>query len=58
MNFYLIARILGLLLVLEAMAMLMCGFFAKFDVVAGDKEAASMLFLAAIITGGCGLLGI
>ena len=58
MNYYLIARILGLLLVLEAMAMLMCGFFAKFDVVAGDKGAASMLFLAAIITGGCGLLGI
>lgn len=58
MNLYLIARILGLLLVLEAMAMLMCALFAKFDVVVGEKEAASMLFLSAIITGGCGLIGI
>lgn len=56
MNFYLIARILGLLLALEAKAMLICGMFAKSDVVPGDKEAASMLFLSAAITGGCGLL--
>jgi trk system potassium uptake protein len=56
MNFYLIARILGLLLALEAKAMLICGLFAKFDVVAGEDEAASMLFLSAVITGGCGLL--
>ena len=56
MNFYLIARILGLLLALEAKAMLICGLFAKLDVVPGDKEAASMLFLSAAITGGCGLL--
>lgn len=58
MNFYLIARILGLLLVLEALAMAICAVFAKFDMVAGDKEAGSMLFLSALITGGCGLLGI
>ncbi|QTN33845.1 TrkH family potassium uptake protein [Akkermansiaceae bacterium] len=58
MNFYLIARILGLLLTLEAVAMIACGFFAKFDVVAGDAEAASMLFLSAAITGGIGLLAI
>jgi trk system potassium uptake protein len=58
MNFFLIARILGLLLLLESAAMILCGLFAKYDVVAGDKEAAFMLFLSATITGGCGLLGI
>jgi trk system potassium uptake protein len=58
MNFYLISRILGLLLTLEAVAMIACGMFAKWDVVKGDNEAASMLFLSAAITGGIGLLGI
>ncbi len=58
MNFYLISRILGLLLALEAVAMVACGLFAKFDSVPGDSEAASMLFLSAAITGGCGLLAI
>ena len=58
MNFYLIARILGLLLALEALTMVVCGFFAKFDFIEGDKEAASMLFLSAGITGGFALLAI
>ena len=58
MNFYLISRILGLLLALEAVAMVFCGLFAKFDFVLGDHEAASMLFLSAGITGGGALLGI
>jgi len=58
MNFYLISRILGLLLALEAVAMIACGMFAKWDVVNGDDEAASMLFLSAAITGGVALLGI
>lgn len=58
MNFYLISRILGLLLSLEAVAMIICGAFAKWDFVKGDNEAASMLFLSAAITGGVGLLGI
>lgn len=58
MNFFLIARILGLLLVLESLAMAVCGIFARLDVVGGDREAASMLFLSAAITGGFGLLGI
>lgn len=56
MNFYLISRILGLLLVLEAATMVLCGLFAKFDIVAGDIEAASMLLLSAAITGGVGLI--
>ena len=58
MNFFLISRILGLLLTLEAVAMIACGLFAKFDVVKGDSEAASMLFLSAAITGGFALLAI
>lgn len=58
MNFYLIARILGLLLLLEAAAMTMCGLFAKLDMVTGGEEAASMLFLSATITGGCALVAI
>lgn len=56
MNFYLIARILGLLLALEALTMAACGVFAKFDVIAGDETAANILFLSAAITGGFGLL--
>ncbi|MFD2256835.1 TrkH family potassium uptake protein [Luteolibacter algae] len=58
MNFYLIARILGMLLALEAVTMIFCGTFAKFDFLQGDEEAASMLFLSAAITGGFALLSI
>jgi trk system potassium uptake protein len=58
MNFYLIARILGLLLALEAVAMIICGFFAKWDIVKGDEQAAAMLFLSAAITGGFAILAI
>ena len=58
MNFYLISRILGLLLALEALAMAICGLFAKWDIVKGDDEAGSMLFLSAAITGGVALLAI
>lgn len=58
MNFYLIARILGLLLALEAVAMACCGIFARLDVVPGDIEAGSALFLSAAITGGFGLLAV
>ena len=56
MNFYLISRILGLLLVLEAATMALCGLFAKLDVLPGDGEATSALLLSAAITGGFGLL--
>ncbi len=56
MNFYLISRILGLLLALEAVAMVVCGLFAEWDVIEGDAEAASMLFLSGAITGGFGLM--
>lgn len=58
MNFYLIARILGLLLALEAVAMVVCGVFAKFDRLEIDGEAAPMLFLSAGITGGFALLAV
>ncbi len=58
MNFFLIARILGLLLALEAVAMALCGLFAKFDFIKGDKQASDMLFLSAAITGGFALLAI
>ncbi|MGJ8632283.1 MAG: TrkH family potassium uptake protein [Luteolibacter sp.] len=56
MNFHLISRILGLLLALEAMTMVACAAFAKFDIVMGDLEAGEMLFLSAAITGGFALL--
>lgn len=58
MNFYLIARILGLLLALEAVFMVLCSAFAKFDFVKGDDEAAGMLMLSAVITGGFALAAI
>ncbi len=58
MNFYLIARILGMLLALEGLTMAACGLFAKFDTVLGDEEAAQMLFISAGITTACGLLAI
>jgi len=58
MNFYLIARILGLLLALEAVFMVLCGAFAKFDLIQGDGEAAGMMMLSAAITGGVALAAI
>ncbi len=58
MNFYLIARILGLLLALEAIAMLCCGIFAKLDIITGGEESSYALLLSAAITGGIGLLAI
>lgn len=58
MNLYLIARILGLLLALEAIAMACCGVFARLDVVSGDMEAGNVLFLSAAITGGFAMLAI
>jgi trk system potassium uptake protein TrkH len=54
MNLRLVSRIVGILLLLEAVAMTACGTFAMLDVVAGDLEAMEALFLAAAITGGIG----
>jgi trk system potassium uptake protein TrkH len=51
MNPKLVTRITGILLLLEAVAMLACGLFARFDVIAGDEEAMAALFHAAGITG-------
>jgi len=56
MNFKLVARIIGALLLLEAVAMLACGLFAKFDVVAGDHGAMVALFQSGAITGAVALL--
>ena len=58
MNFYLIARILGLLIALEAITMAFCGVFTRLDVVQGGSEAGSALFLSAAITGGFAILAI
>lgn len=58
MNFYLIARILGLVLALQALTMACCGIFAKLDVIPGEQEAGSILFLSALITGGFSVLAI
>lgn len=51
MNRRLVTRITGILLLLEAVAMVACGLFARLDVVAGDHEAMLALFQAAGITG-------
>ena len=50
MNPRLVSRLLGILLSLEAVAMLACGVFAGLDVVAGDAEAATALLQSAGIT--------
>ena len=52
MNPRLVLRITGILLLLEAVAMVACGVFALMDVVAGDELAMVALFQAAGITGG------
>jgi len=61
MNLLLIARITGTLLLLEALAMLGCGLFARFDVLGGEEAAAFALFTSAGITGllaaACVILG-
>ena len=54
MNFRLVLRIVGILLLLEAVSMVACGVFARLDVVAGDAVAMVALFQAAGITGGAG----
>lgn len=51
MNFPIVLRITGILLILEAFAMVVCGLFARFDVVAGDETAMLALFRSAGITG-------
>jgi len=58
MNFYLIARILGMVLALEAVTMAVCGIFAKLDVVNNKHEADQALFLSAAITGGVAILAV
>jgi len=52
MNYRLVSRIIGILLVLEAVAMMACGVFAVLDVVPGNTVAVSALFKATAITGG------
>jgi len=56
MNFKLVVRIIGALLLFEAVAMMACGLFAKFDVVAGDHAAMVALFQSGAITGVVALL--
>ncbi len=55
MNFRLVLRIIGILLLLEALAMALCGLFAVLDTVPGEAPAILGLFQAAGITGGVGL---
>lgn len=54
MNFRLLAKFLGALLLLESVAMAACGVFAFFDSVAGDEEAMRSLFLSSGIVAGLG----
>ena len=56
MNHRLVARITGILLLLQAFAMLCCGIFAALDVVAGDLPAMRALWRAAGITGITGII--
>lgn len=55
MNHRLVSRVTGILLLLEAGAMVMCGIFSWLDVVPGDKPASHALLLSAGITSGIGL---
>lgn len=56
MNHRIVRRVLGALLILQALAMVGCGLFALFDVIAGDEQAMRALLLGALVTGTCGIL--
>ncbi len=55
MNFRIVSRITGILLLLLAVAMVACGVFARLDVVAGGEPAMVALLQASGITGGLGV---
>ncbi|BCX46394.1 potassium transporter [Haloferula helveola] len=50
MNYRILAKVLGLLLLLLSVSMAACGLFAGLDVVAGDHEAMVALFTSAGVT--------
>ena len=50
MNFRILAKVLGLLLLLLSVSMGVCGLFAKLDRVEGDQEAIIALFTASGVT--------
>lgn len=50
MNFRILAKVLGLLLLLLSVSMFVCGLFARFDTVAGDEQAMVALFTSAAVT--------
>ena len=50
MNYRILAKVLGLLLLLLSVSMFGCGVFARLDPVAGDREAMLALFTAAGVT--------
>lgn len=56
MNFRLLAKVLGLLLTLESVAMAACGVFAWFDTMDPDRAAVFPLFTAAVLTFVAGIL--
>ena len=56
MNFRLLAKMVGLLLTLESVAMLACGVFAWFDYVDASHAAVTPMFTAAGLTFIAGIL--
>ena len=56
MNFHLLAKMVGLLLTLESVAMLACGVFAWFDYVDESHAAVMPMFTAAGLTFIAGIL--
>jgi trk system potassium uptake protein TrkH len=50
MNFQILAKVLGLLLLLLSLAMTACGVFSRIDGVAADGEAMQALFISAAVT--------
>jgi len=50
MNYRILAKVLGLLLLLLSLSMFGCGLFARLDVVAGDHEAMVALFTSGGVT--------
>ncbi|MGA0845926.1 MAG: TrkH family potassium uptake protein [Luteolibacter sp.] len=55
MNWRLVSGIVGVLLLLEAVAMTACGIFARFEAASGNQHAMRAMLLAAAITGATGL---
>jgi len=58
MNFRILSKVLGLLLLLLSVSMSACGLFAHFDPLAIEHRAAGALFRSAAVTFAAGIVGV